>query len=84
MTVRVYNQGAVGTPETTLELKNAKGETVGTQRVPAMEAPLNLDPNWMDIKLTVQPGTDLSSGSIQIDPQKKITQITRLNTIVKW
>jgi hypothetical protein len=82
--VRVYSQGAVGTPETTLELKNARGETVGIQPVPAMEAPLNLDPNWMDIKLTVPPGTDLSSGSIQIDPQKKITQITRLNTLVKW
>jgi hypothetical protein len=49
-----------------------------------MEAPLDLNPNWVDIKLAVPPGTDLSSGSIQVDPEKKITQITRINTTVTW
>ena len=84
VTVRVYSQGAVASPESTLELKNARGESVGTMPVPAMEAPLDLNPNSGDRKLTVPPGTDLSSGSIQVDPEKKITQITRINTLVQW
>jgi hypothetical protein len=84
VTVRVYSQGAMDTPGTMLELKNAEGETVAIAPVPGMEAPLNLDPNWVDIKLTVTPGTDLSGGSVRIDPEEKITQITRINTLVKW
>ncbi len=84
VTVRVYSQGAIASPETTLELKNAMGDSVVTVPVPPMEAPMDLNPNWVDIKLTVPPGTDLSSGSIQVDPEKKITQITRINTLVTW
>jgi hypothetical protein len=84
VTVRVYSQGATGNPETTLELKDAKGEIVATAPVPAMKAPLNLKANWMDINMSVPPGTDLGSGSLQIDPEKKITQITPLNSQVIW
>ena len=84
VTVRVYSQGAAGTPETTLELKDAKGKIVATAPVPAMEAPLNLDENWKDISMSVPPGTDLSRGSLQIDPEKKITQITTLNSQITW
>jgi hypothetical protein len=84
VTVRVYSQGAVATPETLLELKDASGAMVVSATVPPMEPPLDLGPNWLDIKLIVPPGTDLSTGSLQIDPQKNIIQITRLNTLVRW
>jgi hypothetical protein len=82
--VRVYSQGAVASPVTTLELRNADGKTVAEARVPAMKAPLELGPNWLDVTLTVPPGTDLSSGSILVDPQREIEQITSNNTLVNW
>lgn len=82
--VRVHSLGAVATPSTTLELRDAKGKLVAIAQVPPLEAPLDLIPRWTDITLTVAEGTDISSGSVQIDPEAKIKQITRRNTIVKW
>jgi hypothetical protein len=84
VTIRIYSQGAIGTPETTLELWNASGESVGVSPVPAMSAPVDLSPNWVDIKVKVPPGTDLSSGTVRIDPHGEIEQITEKNTEVKW
>jgi hypothetical protein len=84
VTVRVYSQGAVGSPETTLEIWDSNDKSVGVSRVPAMRAPLELNPNWVDIEVIVPPGTDLSSGTIRIDPTSKLEQITRKNTELRW
>jgi hypothetical protein len=84
VTVRVHSLGAVATPVTTLELKDAKGKLVTTAPVPSLEAPLDLKPRWTEISLTVPEGTDLSHGSVQVDPLEKIQQITSRNNVVKW
>jgi hypothetical protein len=84
VTVRVHSLGAVGTPATTLELRDAKGILVATAPVSPLEPPTDLIPRWTDVKFTVAERVDLSSGSVQIDPEDKIKQITRRNTIVKW
>jgi hypothetical protein len=84
VTVRVYSQGGIASPESSLELKDARGELVANVTVPAMEAPLDLSPNWLDVEIPIPADLDLSSGSIEIDPGKKIDQITRLNTRVAW
>jgi hypothetical protein len=82
--VRVYSQGAVGSPETLLELKDATGKQINTAAVPALEPPLDLVPRYVDITMDIPQGTDLTNGSVEVDPDKKITQITRLNTMVKF
>ncbi len=82
--VRVYSQGAIGSPQTQLELKDAKGKRIATAVVPALEAPLDLIPRYVDITMEIPTGTDLSNGSVEVDPDRKITQITRLNTMVKF
>ncbi|MBT3384551.1 MAG: LamG domain-containing protein [Prolixibacteraceae bacterium] len=82
--VRVYSQGAIGTPETTLELRDANGELIKTAQVPAMKPPLDLIPKWVNIKFNVAVDTDLSGGSVIVDPNNKITQITRKNTVIDW
>ena len=84
LTVRVFSQGAIGTPETTLEIRDATGKTVAIMPVPEMKAPVDLSPNWVDMKVTLPQGADMSSGSIRIDPLGKIEQITRKNTLVTW
>jgi hypothetical protein len=82
--VRVHSLGAVSTPATSLELRDAKGKLAATAPVPPLEAPLDLIPRWADITLTVAENTDLSKGSVKVDPEGKIKQITRRNTMVKW
>jgi len=84
LTVRVYSQGAVGSPETMLELKDAKGNRISTALIPALEAPLDLVPRYVDVTMEIPPDTDLRNASVEVDPDRKITQITRLNTMVKF
>jgi hypothetical protein len=84
VTVRVYSQGSMGSPETLVELKDARGKRITTALVPALEAPLDLVPRWVDITMDIPAGINLKTGTVEVDPDKKITQITRLNTIVKF
>jgi len=84
VTIRVHSLGTVDTPATHLELKDANGNIVGTAPVPSLEAPLDLKPRWKDVTLNVSEGTDLSKGSVEADPEGKIMQITRKNTMIKW
>lgn len=84
VTVRVYNVGAINSPATTLVLKDAKGSTIATVPVASVKAPLDLVPEWIEVKVKVAEGIDLSSGSVQLDPGKKMNQITRQNDFVKW
>jgi hypothetical protein len=84
LSIRVHNLGATESPETSLELRDAYGKTVKKVQVPTLAAPLDLIPKWVEINIMVPDGTDLTSGSIEIDPDKKIIQITRKNNIVRW
>jgi hypothetical protein len=65
-------------------VKDAKGNLVKTVTIPSLKAPVNLVPEWVDVKVAMPKGTDLLSGSVQLDPKKKIVQITRVNDFVKW
>ena len=82
--MRVHSLGSIDTPETILELRDANGILVSTQTVPPVRAPLDLVPRWTEIVIAVPEGTDISHGSLVIDPEKKIPQITRMNNTVKW
>ncbi|MGD0341643.1 MAG: hypothetical protein ABSA76_08055, partial [Bacteroidales bacterium] len=82
--VRVHNIGAVASEETLMEIRDAKGAVAATVRVPPLEAPLDLKPRWKDIIIPVADGTDLSSGTVQIDPERKTGQISQKNDVVKW
>jgi len=83
ITVRVYSQGATNSPETLIELKDAMGRRISTAVIPALEPPLDLTPRYVDIVMGIPQGADLNNGSVEVDPDHKITQITRLNTIVR-
>jgi hypothetical protein len=81
--VRVYSQGSTGSPETLLVLKDARGKRISTSLVPPLDPPLDLVPKWVDVVLEVPEGTDLKDATVEVDPDHKITQITRLNTLVR-
>ena len=52
--------------------------------VPGLKAPLDLVPQWVDVKIEIPKDTDLSRGSVQLDPDRKIVQITRQNDFLSW
>ncbi len=82
--VKVHSLGAVATPATTIELKDAAGNLVASAPVPPLEAPLDLKPRWIEIIISIPEGTDLKNGCVEIDPKKETQQISRKNTIVEW
>ncbi|MEI6946364.1 LamG-like jellyroll fold domain-containing protein [Paraflavisolibacter sp. H34] len=84
VTVKVYSMGAVNAPASAVVLKDATGKVIASATVPPLRAPVNLLPEWAEVKLPIPAGTVLTGGSVQIDPDKKIVQITRANDEVKW
>ena len=84
VTVRVHSLGAVSSPVTALVVRDARGKIVARTEVASLEAPLDLKPRFKDVTIIVPDKTDLSSGSVELDPEMKIEQITRRNKLVKW
>lgn len=84
VTVRVYSIGATDAPASTLILKDAKGNKLAATSIPSLKAPVDLLPKWVDVKLKVPPHADVSKGSVELDPEKKMVQITRLNDKAEW
>lgn len=84
ITVRVHNLGAVNTLSSRLEIKNGIGQIIATSPIPTLEAPVDLYPKWLDINIKIPEGTDLEHGSVLLDPELKIKEITKSNNTVKW
>ena len=84
ITARVYSQGAVGSPETILVLKDASGKRIASAVVPALEAPLDLIPRWHDVTLQVPAGAEMGQATLEVDADQEINQITRMNTIIMF
>ena len=81
--VRVHSLGSVPTPETTLVFRDRDGRVVATEMVPSIPPPIDLRPKIRDIRLTLPEGTTADGGSVEIDPDHQLEEITRLNNVVK-
>ena len=84
VTVRVHSLGGVASPSASLVLKDNAGTTIGTVAVPPIEAPLDLIPRWKEVTFSLREGHNLAGGTLVIDPEKKIAQITRRNDTFTW
>jgi hypothetical protein len=82
--VKVHSLGAVGSPATTVALRNSDGKIVATAAVPALEAPIDLAPKIADVTIKLPPQTNLSGATIEIDPDDTLGEITRMNNLVKF
>ena len=80
--VKVHSLGSVDAPASTVALVSKSGETLTTADFPALRAPLDYLPKTADITLTVPSGAETSGCSIILDPDDKITEITKHNNIV--
>ncbi|MGI6226308.1 MAG: hypothetical protein ACOYJ1_08655 [Peptococcales bacterium] len=79
--VRVHNIGAVSSENTRLVLRSPDGTILRESDIPPIPAPTDLYPKVIEIPLWTR-GLDLHGCSVEIDPDKKMTEITRKNNIV--
>ena len=54
------------------------------EKLPSLPAPLDLYPQTAEVVLTLPDDATAAGGTVEIDPDHQIEEITRLNNIVKW
>ena len=81
--IRVHNIGSISTIPTILHVTDKQGKILQVQ-VPVIDAPIDLIPKFVDIKIPFGPDFNFDSGSIHIDPFERSQQITRNNTLITW
>jgi len=86
MHVAVYELGSGHFILNTLNIKSNLGKHPVAERLlrNMLRYAAAPKPRYTDVTLSIPEGTELSSGSVQIDPEGMIKQITRRNKIVKW
>jgi hypothetical protein len=80
--VTLHSLGSVETPSGVVSLMDASGKAITSLAIPAMKAPVNLDPQRLDVTFKVLQGVDLKGATIAIDPDLKVEEITRMNNRV--
>jgi len=81
--VRIHSLGSVPTPQTSLVFKNTEGRIVSREIIYPIAAPLDLLPKTTEVWMTLPDGTKAEGGTIEIDPENKLEEITRLNNKIK-
>jgi hypothetical protein len=82
--VIVHSLGAVETPPSKIEMRDETGRRIAESAIPALEAPLDLIPRRTYIKINIPEGININHGSLHIDPENRIKEITVCNNVVKW
>ncbi len=80
--VTVHSLGGVAAKGATLALVTADGKTVSYTGIPALGAPVDLLPKTAEVALTVPTGTALTECTVCIDPENRLSEITRANNSV--
>ena len=82
--MRVHNLGSVPSPSTTVVLRDRKGDIVASGAIPSIAAPVDLYPKMTEVVLTSTDGATVTGGTVEIDPDHRLEEITRLNNVVKF
>lgn len=80
--VVVHNIGGAASSETTLVLKNSDGEVLRYNYIPPIPAPVDLYPKTLEIPLWTR-GLSLAGCYIELDPERRMKEITRANNIIR-
>ncbi|MBQ7915725.1 MAG: hypothetical protein IJ315_02925, partial [Firmicutes bacterium] len=81
--VRIHSLGAVDSPQVDVVLKDADGNVLKKAVLPSLPAPTDLWPKYRDVTFFLHHIKSLKGCYVEIDPDHKITEITRANNIVK-
>jgi hypothetical protein len=82
MSVTIHSLGAVDTPPTTLVLQDSGGKVLSTVMVPSLKAPVDLLPKTLTVSLPLPTRSQIVGGSVMVDPEGSVKEITRVNNRV--
>lgn len=82
--VTVHSLGAVDAPASKLVLADANGKVIASATVPQLRAPLDLFPRTAKVMLTIPAGASIRGGSVILDPDATMKEITRVNNQVRF
>ncbi len=82
--VRVHSLGSVPASATTVAVRDTQGKIIATANVPALAAPVDLVPKTTDVTLALPAGATVGHGSVEIDPDHHVEEITRLNNTARF
>jgi hypothetical protein len=82
--VMVHSLGALASPQTEIVFRDRQGQVLTRQKIEALRAPVDLFPKTADVVLNLPKGAELEGGSLEIDPEHKLEQITRRYTTVRF
>jgi len=77
--VRVHSLGSVSSPATTVVVRDRAGKIIASKRLDPLPPPLDLFPKTAELTFTL---ANVDVGSVEIDPDHQIEEITRLNNVV--
>jgi len=81
LSVRVHNVGAKQAGPFAVSLCDARGKALATARAPGLDWPSDLLPRTVVVRL-VMAGPIPRGGAVLVDPEQKVSEITRVNNIV--
>jgi hypothetical protein len=81
--VTVHSLGSAPSSKTAIVFKDRTGRVVASATIPPLEAPLDLHPRTTEVILRLPPNTDVTGGTVQIDPEQKLEEITKRNNTVQ-
>jgi len=80
--VKIHSVGAAESPATTVVFRDAAGRVVASAPVPLLAAPIDLVPKTCDVDLVLPSGVSIPGGSVEIDPDRQVEEITEINNRV--
>jgi len=83
VTVTVHSLGAVDAPATKLALLDRDGKVLSSVTVPGLKGPVDLIPKTTRVTLKIPSGSTIDGGSVVLDPDGAMKEITRINNRVK-
>ncbi|MDB6114719.1 MAG: hypothetical protein JWQ62_1664, partial [Lacunisphaera sp.] len=83
VSVTVHSLGAVPSPETSVALRDASGRVLAVEKLSSLAAPTDLQPKTATVTLHLPAGADAHGGTVEIDPEHKLGEITVRNNAVK-
>ncbi|HXC96957.1 MAG TPA: LamG-like jellyroll fold domain-containing protein [Edaphobacter sp.] len=82
MKVTVHSLGAVDAPASKIVLRDKTGKVLASAFAPPIKAPLDLYPKTAAVTLVVPNGADYKGGSITVESNGKVPEITQRNNRV--
>jgi len=80
--VIVHSLGSVPSPATRIGFRDAQGRLVATSNLGPIDAPVDLIPRTAEVGITLPVGMTPDGGSVEIDPDNALEEITKLNNRV--